>query len=161
MGNSIQDFLMKLPIPFIYSATAFIATEAAALLSVLPAAINGYSTVGIITAVAFIVGASNWIHNEIKAFFYPTPVSPPQIAPTATANAPLGIGVQIPTFSDMGHDIPYQLNAPLGNIESVAGKQYVVGVVYSGVVLPSGDHVPDGAVYLGGAGFGFNGSYFY
>lgn len=86
-STAIQNFLKRVPIPFIYGATGWIATEiTVVLVPVIPSSIDGYSTVPLVAGLLFVAGAVKWIHSELLNI-YPSLSGPSQATATTTASA--------------------------------------------------------------------------
>lgn len=90
MATQITGILSRLPIPFIFSATGFLASEATVLMSMIPSTFDGLSTVYIISGLAFVAGSFKWIHSELGQL-YPTLNASP--VTNVVSSVPVGSGL--------------------------------------------------------------------
>ena len=93
MSFNLTAFVKKIPIPFLYGATGWLATEIPVVLQYVPATImiggTDYSLTALISTLSFVGGALYWIHNELKAFVQtPTTATAAALVPSASAPAP-------------------------------------------------------------------------
>jgi hypothetical protein len=68
MSFNLNVFLRKVPIPLIYGVSGWIIGEVPVILGALPASIDGYSTASVTAGGLFMIGAANWIHQELAPY---------------------------------------------------------------------------------------------
>lgn len=135
MQISVVNLIKKLPIPFIYAASGYVAAEVPVLLSIVPSTIDGYSTASFVSGLMFIGSAAIWIHSELSPYII-KPSSAPLPSPQSSS-APSGSGAASqPTPSVQGLVLsasPNYIQAQDGQSISIVGSGFspnTKGLVY-------------------------------
>ena len=89
MAFSLESFIKKLPIPFVYAASGWLITEIPVLVGVIPSTFDGYSTATVVGGLGFVLSAAYWVHQELSPFITPsTSTGASATTPASTITTP-------------------------------------------------------------------------
>lgn len=87
MTFSVQLFLKKLPLPFVYAASGWVITEIPVVINFVPSTIDGHSTAMLVSGLAFMLSGAMWVHKELAPYMTPSQITTTAVSQTPTTSA--------------------------------------------------------------------------